>query len=172
MDEKPAEPALDTVRAGDGCGGSASSSSRLTQPIGSSGDLRPGGFSAATLAPVATEDLEVRIALIFHDVLDVQSADAASYEKIQPEATQAITQFLVNQTRISSPLSHTSVGTGPALTKGARHSRRTWGSSISGRSLRASLIFRLVRLLITADDRKNKLVKESVSLHCDDMDAC
>jgi hypothetical protein len=41
----------------------------------------------------------VRIALDFQNVLDVQSADSASYEKIQPEATQAITQCLLESDR-------------------------------------------------------------------------
>lgn len=54
VDEKPTEPAEGTVRTGDVSSASASSSSCLTQPIGSSGDFRPGGFSAVTSAPVVT----------------------------------------------------------------------------------------------------------------------
>ena len=71
VDKELPEPARDAVRTGDFSGVSASSSSRLTQPIGSSEDFRPGAFSAVTSTSVVVEDLEVRAALDFHNVLGV-----------------------------------------------------------------------------------------------------
>ena len=84
----------------------------------------------------------MRIALDFQNVLDVQSADSASYEKIQPEATQAITQCLLeNRTETSSALSPTSVSTEPCSQKRRRSLREEVGEAQSGADLGASLIF-------------------------------
>lgn len=169
-----AEPALSAVSTGGG--EAASSLERLSQPIRESAKLQPGSFPTVASPSVRQEDLQVRIALDFHNVLDVASADGQSYEKIQPEAFAAIARFLLRSNKnFITIVSY--IGERGFKSQGRRKSLREEVGKLNQRLASQGIErARLVRLLITSDPKKNELAKEAVSLHCDDklsiLDTC
>lgn len=138
--------------------------------------LRPSGFKTATSPAVHQNPTEVRIAIDFHNVLDVERAEGRADDKIQRQAGEAIGRFLLRSDKhLVSIVSY--IGERGRKSQQRRQSLREEVQKLNSWLLASGVGRpRLVRLLITADPFKSVLERESVSLHCDDklsiLDTC
>eukprot|EP00434_Breviolum_minutum_P023041 symbB.v1.2.020327.t1/scaffold1704.1/size105413/3 len=138
----------------------------LSQEIGS--ELKREAFARTVSSAVSVPSTELRIALDFHGVLDVEKAGGRSTQGISSDNRYSILNFLeLSNKHLVTVVSYIGVS-GPSSQQ-RRSDLREEIKSLNRFLAAAGIAERqLVKLLITSDPLKREIHKDAVSLHTDD----
>lgn len=138
----------------------------LSQEIGS--ELRREAFPRTVSSAVGVPSTELRIALDFHGVLDVERAGGRSTQGISSDNRYSILNFLGSSNKhLVTVVSY--IGLSGSRSQQRRSDLREEIKSLNRFLAAAGIAERqLVKLLITSDQLKREIHKDAVSLHTDD----